>query len=250
MNRNTLVNYLDEYLRVREIEDSSDNGLQVEGAGEVGRVAFAVDACRASFEAAVEARAHMLVVHHGLFWGRVKRLVGPHYRRVKTLLDGGVSLYACHLPLDAHAQVGNNVELARLLGIEGVEAFGDYHGQTVGAGGLLEPPLPLADLVNRIKAQFGPPLRVHDFGPDVARRVALVSGGAMTMVDQVAEAGYDTFVTGETTHTFYHDIREYGLNVICAGHYATETVGLKALARHLEEQFNLETIFIDLPTGA
>jgi dinuclear metal center YbgI/SA1388 family protein len=236
MNQSKLINYLDEYLCIHEVDDVSDNGLQVEGAEQVGKVAFAVDACQASFEAAVDAGAHMLIVHHGLFWGRVKRLVGPHYRRIKTLLDSGVSLYACHLPLDAHTEVGNNAELAQLLGIKDVEPFGA--------------PLPLADLITRVKAQIGQPLRVYGFGPNVVRRVALISGRAMTMVDQVAQANYDTFVTGETTHELYHDIREYGLNVICAGHYATETIGLKALARHLEEQLGLETVFIDLPTGA
>jgi dinuclear metal center YbgI/SA1388 family protein len=248
MQQAELVGYLNEYLRVGDIVDTSDNGLQVQGADPLLKVALAVDACQASFEAAVEARAQMLIVHHGLFWGRVKRLVGPHYRRIQTLLDGGVSLYACHLPLDAHPQVGNNARLAQLLGLQDVAPFGDYHGVTIGMGGALE--LPLEDFVLRVTAQVGPPLRIYDFGPDTVRRVALVSGGAMTMVDQVAEAGYDTFVTGETTHNFYHDIREYGLNVLCAGHYATETVGLKALARHLGERFGLEMVFIDLPTGA
>lgn len=250
MKRTDLTRYLDEYLRLREIDDSSDNGLQVEGADEISRIAFAVDACQASFEAAVQAGAQMLIVHHGLFWGRVKRLVGPHYRRVKTLLDGSVSLYAVHLPLDAHAEVGNNAELARLLGVADVAPFGDYHGTTIGMGGVLEPPLPLSDFVARVTEQVGAPLRVYDLGPDTVQRVALISGGAMSMLNEVAQAGYDTFVTGETTHSFYHDIREYGLNVICAGHYASETVGLKALARHLAQKFGVETIFIDLPTGA
>ncbi len=250
MNQKDLVDYLTEYLRLDAFQDASDNGLQVGGVKEVTKVALAVDACQASFEAAVAAGAHMLVVHHGLFWGEVKRLTGPHYRRVKTLLDDGVSLYACHLPLDAHPEVGNNVELARLLGLDETEPFGDYRGMTIGVGAALSPPLPLAKFVERVRAQIGLPLRVYDFGPTTVERAALVSGGAVNMVDQVAEAGYDTFVTGETTHTFYHDIREYGLNVICAGHYATETVGLKALARHLAQKFGLDTTFIDLPTGA
>jgi dinuclear metal center YbgI/SA1388 family protein len=250
MKRTDLTQYLDEYLRLREIEDNSDNGLQVEGAEEVTRVAFAVDACQASFEAAVQAGAHMLIVHHGLFWGRVKRLVGPHYRRIKTLLGGGVSLYAVHLPLDAHPRVGNNAELARLLGVANATPLGDYHGTTIGMAGSVEPPLALADFVARVTEQIGPPLRVYEFGPPQVRRVALISGGAMSMVDQVIEAGCDAFVTGETTHELYHFIRESGLNVICAGHYASETVGLKALARHLADKFGLETTFIDLPTGA
>lgn len=250
MKRKALLQYLDEYLRLDAFQDTSDNGLQIEGAQEVVRVALAVDACQASFQAAVTAGAQMLIVHHGLFWGQVKRLTGPHCQRVKTLLDGGVSLYACHLPLDAHPEVGNNVQLARLLDVRDIEPFGDYHGTSIGVGGLLIPPQPLADFVELVTMRVGVPLRVYDFGPDRVERVALVSGGAITMVDQVAEAGLDTFVTGEITHNFYHDIREYGLNVVCAGHYATETVGLKALARHLATKFGLEMSFIDLPTGA
>jgi len=250
VKRKALVQYLDKYLRLDEFQDASDNGLQVEGAEEVTKVALAVDACQASFQSAATAGAQMLIVHHGLFWGKVKRLTGPHYHRVKTLLEGGVSLYACHLPLDAHPEVGNNVQLARLLGIRDVGPFGDYHGATIGVGGSLNSPLPLADFVGLVTDRVGAPLRVYDFGLDRVERVALVSGGAITMVDQVAEAGFDTFVTGEITHNFYHDIREYGLNVVCAGHYATETVGLKALAHRLAEKFGLETSFIDLPTGA
>lgn len=250
MNRDKLTQYLDEHLRIHDFDDASDNGLQVQGAEEVAKVALAVDAGLASFEAAVAAQAQMLIVHHGLFWGQVKRLTGLHYHRVKTLLDAGVSLYACHLPLDAHATVGNNAVLARLLGIVDAEPFGTSRGMAVGVAGSLESSLPLADFIVRVETQVGPLLRVYEFGPTEVRRVALVSGGAMTMMNQVAEAGYDTFVTGETTHSFYHDIREFGVNVICAGHYATETVGLRALGRHLEAEYGLETVFIDLPTGA
>ena len=250
MQRSELAQYLDAYLQVDRFDDSSDNGLQVEGVEQINTVALAVDACQASFEAAVAASAQMLIVHHGLFWGRVKRLVGPHYRRVKALLDGGVSLYACHLPLDAHIEVGNNAELARLLGVVDAAPFGTYHGNTIGVAGSLESPLELDDFVRRIESQVGPPLRVCDLGSTTVRRVALISGGAVDMVDQVAKAGYDTFVTGEMSHSFYHDIREYGVNVICAGHYASETLGVKALGRHLEATCGLQTVFIDLPTGA
>ncbi len=248
MNRTELTQYLDEYLRIHEIEDRSDNGLQVAGPENITHVAFAVDACQASFEAAVTAGAHMLIVHHGLFWGQVKRLVGIHYRRVKTLLDGGVALYAAHLPLDAHPEVGNNAQLARLLDLSPTP-FGDYHGVTIGMTATLPTPLPLAEFVARVTDRLGPPLRVYDLGPPQVRRIALISGGAMSLLPQVAEAGCDTFLTGETSHTFYHDTREHSLNVICAGHYATETVGLKALMRHLQDKFDLETVFLDLPTG-
>ena len=250
MKRDELITYLDEYLRVREIEDSSQNGLQVEGPEEVTRIAFAVDGCQATFEQAVAAGAQLLIVHHGLFWDKPLRLVGPYFRRVKALVVGGCGLYAVHLPLDLHPEVGNNAELARVLGLQDTRAFGKYHGSEVGIGGVLDPPLPLDTLIERLTQAIGePPLRVLAHGPEEASQVGCISGGAAMMMDQVAGTGFDTFVTGETSHTFFHYGVEWGLNVIYGGHYATETLGVKALARHLEGKFGLETLFLDVPTG-
>ncbi len=250
MQRDELITYLDDYLRVKEIEDSSQNGLQVEGPEEVTKVAFAVDGCQAAFEQAVANGAQLLIVHHGLFWDKPLRLVGPIFRRVKTLIEGDCSLYAVHLPLDVHPEVGNNAELARLLGLKDTHAFGEYHGNKVGLGGALNPPLLLDALVERMARAIGePPARVLAHGPAEASQVGCISGGAAFLMDQVAEAGFDTFVTGETSHSFFHQVAEWGLNIIYGGHYATETLGVKALARHLEEKFDLETTFLDIPTG-
>ncbi len=255
MKREELITYLDNYLRVKEIEDSSQNGLQVEGpeeltADNLAKVAFAVDSCQAAFERAVATGAQLLIVHHGLFWDKPLRLVGPIFQRVKTLIKGGCGLYAVHLPLDFHPEVGNNAELARLLELKDTRAFGEYHGSTIGIGGALEPPIPLDVLVERLARATGePPVRVLAHGPAEVSRVACISGGAAFLMDQVADAGFDTFVTGETSHSFFHKAAERGLNVVHGGHYATETLGVKALARHLEEKFSLETTFLDIPTG-
>ena len=250
MKRDELIAYLDETLRVKEIEDSSQNGLQVEGPEEITKVAFAVDGCQVTFEQAVAAGAQLLVVHHGLFWDKPSRLVGPLFQRVRTLIEGGCGLYAVHLPLDLHPEVGNNAELARLLDLKGICAFGEYHGSEIGIGGVLDPPIPLDVLVKRLAQATGePPVRVLAHGPEKASRVGCISGGAASMMDQVTDAGFDTFVTGETSHAYFHNAAEYGLNVIFGGHYATETLGVKALARHLEEKFGLGTIFLDIPTG-
>lgn len=244
-----LVNYLNEYLRIAEIEDRSNNGLQVEGASEVAQIAFAVDACLASFEAARDAQVQMLITHHGLFWSEVKLLSGPHYKRIKTLIDANISLYAAHLPLDEHAEVGNNVELCRRLGLIDVQAWGRYKSSPAGYGGSLPRPMPLNDLAANIDGMLHTRSRVLAFGPPIVDRVAVCSGGASMLIPQVQAAGYSTYFSGETSHSWYHDAQDYGLNVIYAGHYATETVGLKALARHLEQHFQLQTMFIDLPTG-
>ncbi len=250
VTRDDLVTYLDEYLRIAEIEDTSQNGLQVEGPEEVTRVAFAVDACLAAFERAVAEGAQILIVHHGLFWDKPYRLVGPFYQRVRTLIEGKCGLYAAHLPLDAHPEVGNNAEMARLLGLKEVRPFGKYHGVEIGVAGVLEPPLEIPALIGRlIQALNRPPVRVLAHGPAKAHRIGCISGFAVSMIDQADEAGLDTFITGETSHAYYHLAAERGLNVLFGGHYATETLGVKALARHLEERFGLETVFLDIPTG-
>jgi dinuclear metal center YbgI/SA1388 family protein len=245
-----LVAYLDDYLRVKEIGDSSQNGLQVEGPQGVTKVAFAVDGCQAVFDQAVAVGAQLLVVHHGLFWSEPLRLVGALFRKVRTLMDGGCGLYAAHLPLDLHPEIGNNAELVRLLGLKDARAFGEYHGVEIGIGGVLDPPLALDVLVERLTQATGePPVRVLPHGPEKASWVGCISGGAASMMVQVAEAGCDTFVTGETSHADFYSAEDYGLNVIYGGHYATETLGVQALARHLAARFGLAVEFIDLPTG-
>ncbi len=249
MRTSELVTYLNDYLNVAAIEDRSNNGLQVEGASDVTRVAFAVDACQSAFEAAREAKAQLLIVHHGLFWSEVKLLTGPHFKRVKTLLDANVGLYAAHLPLDYHAEVGNNVELCRLIGLMDIQPWGTHKGQAAGYGGSLPQPITLNKLAAKIDELLNTRSRVLAFGPQVIDRVAVCSGGASSLIPQVQSSGYTTYFSGETSHSYYHDAKDYGLNVIYSGHYATETVGLKALARHLEAKFNLQTVFIDLPTG-
>jgi dinuclear metal center YbgI/SA1388 family protein len=250
MEFNTLIDYLDEYLRVAEIEDVSQNGLQVQGPDEVTRVAFAVDACLASFEQAVASDVQLLIVHHGLFWGEPQRLIGPHFQRVRTLIKGACGLYAVHLPLDVHPEVGNNAELARLLRLTDTRPFGTYHGIDLGVAGTLEPPLDLPGLIGRLIQALGtPPIRVLDDGPDLVRTVGCVSGGAASMIDQAAQAGLGAYVTGETSHTAFHQAAEWGLNVLFAGHYATETLGIRALARHLKDHFALDTVELHIPTG-
>jgi dinuclear metal center YbgI/SA1388 family protein len=250
IRRDELIDCLDEYLRVSEFDDASQNGLQLEGPDEVTKVAFAVDACQTSFEQAVAAGAQLLIVHHGLFWSKSRLLVGPHFRRVKTLIEGNCGLYASHLPIDAHPEIGNNAELARLLRLTDTRPFGTYHGSSIGIAGELDPAIDIAALIGRlVDALTVPPIRVLAHGPEKAHHVGCISGGAAMMIDQVEEAGLDTYITGETNHTFFHEAEERGLNVLFCGHYATETLGVKALMRHLAAQFELETVFLDVPTG-
>lgn len=250
MNRDELTAYLDDYLQIKTIKDSSNNGLQVEGAGEITRLAFAVDAGLAAFQGARDAGAQMLVVHHGLFWSKPIMIAGVHRSRLRELLDAGISLYAVHLPLDFHAEVGNNATLARWLELEEIAPFGEYKGDPAGFAGRLPQPVSLDRFVAQVERTLGEPaVKVWPFGRETIQRVGIVSGGAAFLLDQAAEAGLDVYLTGEVSHNVYHQAQELGLNVVYGGHYATETAGLKALAAHLAGRFGLDTIFLDLPTG-
>ena len=247
--RDGLVAHLDEYLDTAGWSDKSLNGLQVEGAERVERIALATDAALATIELAGEARCQMLITHHGLFWGRPEPVTGPHKARLAALLRADLSLYVSHLPLDAHPEVGNNAVLARLIGIEDREPFGSWGDRTIGVIGRLLEPIDRASLAARIEALLGSPSDVLPFGPELVERVAIVSGAAADLIPEVAAAGADAFVTGETSHTAFHQALERGVNVVFAGHYATETLGVRALGDYLAERFGLETVFLDAPTG-
>jgi dinuclear metal center YbgI/SA1388 family protein len=251
MKRDDLVAYLDEYLQIATIQDTSNNGLQVEGSEDITHVAFAVDVGLAAFEEAAAATAQMLVVHHGMFWGKPLMVTGIQRRRLAQLFDAGVSLYASHLPLDLHAEVGNNATLARWLELEQVAPFGEYKGQVIGLVGSLTEPLTRQQFVARVETALGEAvIQVWPFGPETIQRVGIISGGGGSFMDQAGDANLDLYLTGELSHQVYHQARELGLNVVYGGHYATETAGLKALAAHLADRFGLRTTFLDLPTGA
>jgi dinuclear metal center YbgI/SA1388 family protein len=244
-----LTAYLDTYLRVREVPDypSALNGLQVENGGEVTRIAVAVDAAQATIEAAVAERADLLLVHHGLFWDGNQPLTGRRFRRVKRLLDAGIAVYAAHLPLDVHPEVGNNAVLARALGMEPQGSFGDYQGYPLGVWGELE--LGREVLAARLDELLGGRIKLVPGGPEWVRRVGVITGGAGSMIGAAREAGLDAFVTGEGAHHNFFDAEEGGINLFLAGHYATETWGVRALAEHLETRFGLPWSWIHHPTG-
>jgi dinuclear metal center YbgI/SA1388 family protein len=250
MQRDELVRYLDRYLRIDAIADYGPQGLQVEGAGEVTRIAFTVDAGQPCIDAAIKVGAQMQLVHHGLFWGGQELIRGPFGRKIQRLLQANLNLYAAHLPLDAHPEVGNNAELARLLELTVESWFCNVKGTDIGVIAAAPNGETTVDaLAAALKARLGVEPRVLAHGPALVRRVAIVSGGGISHIAEAAALGADTFITGETSHAHFYAAQEQGMNVLFAGHYATETVGLKALGRHLNGKFGLETVFIDLPTG-
>jgi len=230
-----LASYLDTYLRVADVPDSPGalNGLQVANSGDVTRVAAAVDLCEATVRMAAEQGSDLLLVHHGLFWGGPRPLTGP--------------AYSAHLPLDLHPEVGNNPRLARQLGVAVRGGFGEEYGVLIGVWGELD--ASRGALQQQLAAVLGAPPRVMPFGPEQVRRVGIVTGGGGSLIAQARAAGLDTYITGEGGHHTFFDAEELGLNVFYAGHYATETLGVKALAEHLGAKFGLPWTFLDHPTG-
>lgn len=255
-----ITGYLDGYLRIREVPDEANavNGLQVENAGQVVRIIAAVDA---SLETILQAGAvggptggppdpTLLLVHHGLFWDGNVPLTGRRLRRVRALLDRDIALYAAHIPLDVHPEVGNNVVLAERLGIHVAGWFGAYRGIPIGVWGDAPAALQSREaLTRRLGELLESEARVIPGGPAHVGRIGIVTGGAGTMIAAARDAGLDTFVTGEGPHHTYFDAMEWGVNVIYAGHYATEQVGVQALAAHLSARFALPWAFHHHPTG-
>jgi len=250
MNRQELLTYLDTYLNVADIEDYGPQGLQVEADNDqIRRIGLAVDTSPAAIEAAAEWGADMLLVHHGVLWDKVEAIAGPLGRRVRLLLKHGINLYSAHLPLDAHPEVGNNAVLAQMFDVTIDQWWCPIKGTPLGVCGPVPPGTILADFVSRVESGLDTKARVLAHGPDPISRVAIVSGFAPDEVAGAKALGADTFVTGETSHAHYWSAADHGLNVIYAGHYATETVGVKALGKRLSERFGLETRFLDFPTG-
>ena len=254
--------YLDEYLRVGDVPDERNavNGLQVENAGSVGSIVAAVDASQATIDG-VAAQAGgkgangspLLLVHHGLFWDGNVPVIGRRYRRLAALLEHDIALYSAHIPLDLHPEVGNNVVLAERLGLRVEGWFGDYKGRALGVWGYALPQWSSRDgllaEVNRALGTHGTGSRLLAGGPERVSRVGIITGGAGSMIAAARDAGLDSYITGEGAHHTYFDAMEFGLNVIYAGHYATETLGVQALASHLADRFDLDWEFHDHPTG-
>ena len=248
INLAVVVSYLDRYLRTSDVPDAPNalNGLQLANGGTISRVTAAVDLCDATVQMAAQQGADLLLVHHGLFWGGLQRLTGRAYRRVAGLIRHNIALYSAHLPLDVHPEVGNNAVLAHRLGVARRGEFGEEYGMRIGVWGEVD--IPRAVLAQRLGEVVGGHPRLMAFGPERVRRVGIVTGAAGSMIGQAAAQGLDTYITGEGAHHTFFDAEELGLNVFYAGHYATETFGVKALAERLCTEFDLPWTFLDHPT--
>lgn len=247
-----IAEYLDVYLRIEEVPDEPGavNGLQAENhSGLVSRIVATVDASLETIKTAACGEPCLLLVHHGLFWDGNVPLTGRRYRRIRCLLENDIALYSAHIPLDVHTEVGNNYVLARKLGLGALEFFDTYRGVPLGVQGRLERAIPREEFVSRVEALLGAKATLIPGGPDLTERVGIITGGAGSRIGAAREAGVDTYLTGEGAHHTYFDAMELSINAVYAGHYATETVGVKALAEHLSTRFGIPWEFHDHPTG-
>jgi dinuclear metal center YbgI/SA1388 family protein len=244
-----IVHYCDRLLHVARIRDfdRAANGLQVENNGKVSRLAAAVDGSLSTVRLAVAAKADLLLIHHGLFWGATHPWTGRRYELLRCLLDHNLAVYSSHLPLDAHPALGNNAQLARALGLTNLRPFFLEHGQPIGVQARVR--IRRAELAARLSRAVGTEPLVIPGGPEICRRIGVVSGGAGDEIQRASGEGADTFITGEGPHWTYALAQDLGLNVFYAGHYATETFGVKALAATLARRFAIPWTFLDYPTG-
>jgi len=239
---NELVGYCDERLQAATFDDYCPNGLQVDAGAEVNRIVSGVTASLAQIEAAAEAGADLLLVHHGYFWkGEAAPLTGMKGRRVRRLIQSGVSLLAYHLPLDAHSELGNNAGLGRALEIQGAPLV----DKSLVWGGELEAPVEASDFADLIGERLQREPLVLNPGRPI-HKVAWCTGAAQGYISQAADAGYDAFVSGEVSEQTLHLARELGIAYFAAGHHATERFGVMALGAELEQQFGLPHRFIDV----
>lgn len=250
MKLTALVTYLDSLLRNGEINDypGAMNGLQVGNEGPLRRVVAAVDACEAVIAEAARVKGTFLIVHHGLFWNGAQPVTGAYRRKIKAALDGDLAIYSSHLPLDLHPKLGNNVLLANALGLRNLKPAFKMKGREVGVMGTVTA-MARERFAERLGDAVGGGVHCSPGGPERISKVLVVTGGAGSEVVGAAQLGADAFVTGEGPHWSYTAAEELGMNLFYAGHYATETFGVKALASHLSRKLSLPWSFLDHPTG-
>jgi dinuclear metal center YbgI/SA1388 family protein len=246
---NDLVRWCDRTLRTSEINDydGAVNGLQVENGGGVTRIAATVDASLATVQKAIQAKADLLIVHHGLFWGATQPWTGKRRELLQLLIENDLAVYSSHLPLDAHPKLGNTAQLSAALGLKNLKPFFFTKGQFIGLKTMTS--IPRDALVRRLEKAVGGRVTLLPGGRNVCQRIGVVTGGAGGELKLAASEGVDTFITGEGPHWTFALAEELGVNVLYGGHYATETFGVKALAAALSKRFRVPWVFIDHPSG-
>lgn len=251
ISRDALVAELDALLDVEAFSDYCPNGLQVEGKTRIRKVATAVTASLAAIELAAEAKADALIVHHGIFWNHQTPLLrGSHLKRVKALLKAKLNLLAYHLPLDHHAEVGNNAPALRDLGVGELVPFAKSRGSYVGWRGVVEGGVAFEDFLSRCEDYYQTKALAFRGGAQRVQRVGIVSGAGQGELETAVREGLDVFLTGEVSEYNFHLAMEEGIHHLSLGHHATERVGPRKLLAHLQERHGLDGVFLDVPNPA
>jgi dinuclear metal center YbgI/SA1388 family protein len=247
MHRDKLTGYLIKLLKPEEFSDSCPNGLQVEGKDDINKIITGVSASVELFEWAIGENADAIIVHHGIIWDFERPLyVGAYKERIGLLLKNNLNLYAFHLPLDVHPQIGNNIKLAGLLGVKKTQLFGEYKGQNIGIQGMINPINKDKFFVKMENILQRKPL-IFPYGPEKIKSVAIITGGAQKYIKQAVAKNIDAYITGEVSEYIMHYTKEEKIHFISAGHYATEKFGVIALGEELEKKFKIKVKFIDIP---
>ena len=245
---NSIARFLNKELKVKSIPDGSRNGLQVKTTKDIKKIGFAVDACLETFKKAKKAKVDLLIVHHGLLWKgqKYKELTK---KRISFLKKSKIALYGVHLPLDAHKKYGNNIKLCEILNLQKIKRFGRYNKHIISYQGILSKEKTTKAIANILDITLKTKCKIYPFGKKNIKSVALCSGYGIDLLSESVKKGVDLFIVGETDHNSVNRTKDYKINVIEAGHYATETVGVKALMPLIKEKLNIQTVFIDNPTG-
>jgi len=243
MRRNEIIKYINDYLNSDKIADSSQNGLQVEGAEEVKKIVFGVSAGAELFNRAAKSGADMVITHHGLLWGKNPRVTGVFKKRIEILIKNNISLAAWHLPLDLHKTAGNNAQIAHALGLKNIKPFGEYHGVKIGFAGVLQNGKTTKEIEKMLGLKAN---TVLPFGPVKNKKIAIISGGGYSIFEQAADAGYDLFISGSAEEFVQEIAKECKINYMAAGHYNSEKYGVLALMELISKKFKVETKFIDV----
>lgn len=241
-----ITRFLNNELDIKRVKDSSKNGLQVKGKTNVNKIGFCVDACLESFKKAKKQGCDLVIVHHGLLWKGKEKYPDLKKKRIAYLKKNNLSLYAAHLPLDKHPVYGNNMQLARLFGLKEIKPFAKHNSQFIGYYGKLNKNA--NSFVKEVNKKLQTKSVAHMFGAKKTKVVGVVSGAAPEHVVDCHNLGIDTYLTGETSHLAYNVNKELKMNVIYAGHYKTEGIGLKAIMKLLNQKFKIQCVFIDNPT--
>lgn len=248
-----VCNFLDKELKVFDYKDASTNGIQIENPASksIKKIAVAVDAGESIIENAIANNADLLIVHHGLFWGDVNKITDSLARKISLIMNSKLSLYCSHLPLDAHPTYGNNAIIANILKLKKLRPFAEVFGSPIGFYGETKEGLTL-DKIEQSFADYpgilNKALKLR-FGKKVSHRIGIVSGSGSSAIKECNKLSIDCLITGESKQEAYHEAKENSMNCIFLGHYGTETFGVRAIGDLLKNKFNVESTFIDEPTG-